>query len=148
MAWAVLQRSVGVPSRRSALSVCVRLQVSLLRKRLEAEQNALEAANVQAILGSVAAVPRVLDAMKRSSGRLTDLDLTLNVFDGKLVSMREDIASIESRNSSLDTQARNLERLQGVLLELFKLLSVRLSSLSSVVAVGATISTAGRPPVY
>jgi Exocyst complex component Sec3 len=128
--------------------VCVRLQVSLLRKRLEAEQNALEAANVQAILGSVAAVPRVLDAMKRSSGRLTDLDLTLNVFDGKLVSMREDIASIESRNSSLDTQARNLERLQGVLLELFKLLSVRLSSLSSVVAVGATISTAGRPPVY
>lgn len=38
--------------------------MGVLRKKLEEEHNAMEAANVQAILGSVAAVPTVLNAMQ------------------------------------------------------------------------------------
>lgn len=36
----------------------------MLRKKLEEEHNAMEAANVQSILGSVAAVPAVIGAMQ------------------------------------------------------------------------------------
>lgn len=63
--------------------------------------------------------------MQSSSARIEDLDLTLDVFDGKLTSMREDIASIESRNNSLDAQARNLQALKNALLQLLQTLSVR-----------------------
>lgn len=63
--------------------------------------------------------------MQASSARIDDLDLTLDVFDGKLTSMREDIASIESRNNSLDAQARNLQTLKDALLQLLQTLSVR-----------------------
>lgn len=38
--------------------------MGVLRKKLEEEHNAMEAANVQAILGSVAAVPAVISAMQ------------------------------------------------------------------------------------
>ena len=53
------------------------------------------------------------------------MQLTLDVFDGKLAAMRDDIAAIESRNNSLETQSRSLERLQRAASELLSHLSVR-----------------------
>ena len=95
-----------------------------IRERLEAEFAALEAANVNAILDSTAAVPRVLGSINTAFTKLEDLELTLDVFDGKLSAMRDDIATIESRNSSLETQARSLERLQRAIKDLLKTLTV------------------------
>eukprot|EP00892_Ulva_mutabilis_P005436 jgi/Ulvmu1/3264/UM151_0012.1 len=100
-----------------------KIEVGALRARLEAEHTAHEAANVQAILGSAAAVPRVIQAITGAGERLGDLELTLDMFDGKLASMREDIGSIEARNNSLETQARNLERLRASTTELLHTLS-------------------------
>lgn len=101
------------------------MQVGALRARLESEHTAHEAANVQAILGSAAAVPRVIAAINGAGDRLSDLGLTLDMFDGKLASMRDDIGSIETRNNSLETQARSLERLRAATVELLHTLSVR-----------------------
>ena len=98
-----------------------------IRERLQAEYTALEAANVHAILDAAASVPKVVAKIDAAFGRIDDLDLTLDVFDGKLSAMRDDIATIEARNNSLETQTRNLDRLQRSLHELLGLLSVRLS---------------------
>lgn len=104
------------------------LQVEAIRERLEAEFAALEAANVHSILDSAASVPRVVQKIDVAFAKLDDLSLTLDVFDGKLSAMRDDIATIESRNNSLETQTRSLERLQRALKDLLALLSVRARS--------------------
>ena len=96
-----------------------------IRERLEAEFTALEAANVHAILDSAASVPKVVQKIDVGFAKLDDLALTLDVFDGKLSAMRDDIATIEARNNSLETQTRSLERLQRALTDLLSLLSVR-----------------------
>lgn len=95
-----------------------------IRERLEAEFTALEAANVHAILDSTASVPKVLSKINAAFTKLEDLELTLDVFDGKLSAMRDDIATIESRNNSLETQARSLERLQRTIKDLLSTLTV------------------------
>lgn len=101
------------------------MQVGALRAQLERKHTAHEAANVQAILGSAAAVPRVITTITAASERLSDLSLTLDMFDGKLTSMRDDIGSIEMRNNSLETQTRSLESLRTAVTELLHTLSVR-----------------------
>jgi hypothetical protein len=101
------------------------VQVEAIRERLEAEFAALEAANVHAILDSAAAVPKVVKKIDVALSKLEDLELTLDVFDGKLSAMRDDIGTIESRNNSLETQTRSLERLQRAIKELLSVLTVR-----------------------
>jgi cell division FtsZ-interacting protein ZapD len=101
------------------------VQVEAIREQLEAEFAALEAANVHAILDSAAAVPTVVKKIDVALSKLEDLELTLDVFDGKLSAMREDIGTIESRNNNLETQTRSLERLQRAIKELLSVLTVR-----------------------
>jgi hypothetical protein len=105
--------------------IAAALQVESIRERLEAEFTALEAANVHAIVDSAASVPKVVQKINVAFTKLEDLELTLDVFDGKLSAMRDDIAAIESRNNSLETQTRSLERLRRATKELLGMLAVR-----------------------
>lgn len=99
------------------------MQVAVLRERLDAEYAALEAANVHAILDSTYRVPTVLRKIDGALSKLEDLELSLEVFDGKLAVMREDIAAIEARNNTLEVQARNLASLKSSLRELLSTLT-------------------------
>ena len=112
-----------------------------IRERLEAEFTALEAANVHAILDSTAAAPKVVKKIDVAFGKLEDLELTLDVFDGKLSAMRDDIATIEARNNSLETQTRSLERLQRAVEDLLASLTVRRQLPSLSVILFAPISS-------
>lgn len=77
--------------------------------------NALQAANVHAILESGVAVEGVSERLNYAAGLLEDFEENLSIFDVKLRHMREDIAAIEARNNSLELQARNNGKLLGKL---------------------------------
>ena len=75
----------------------------------------VQAANVQAILEGGAAAEGVSERLKHAAGLLEDFEENLSIFDVKLRHMREDIAAIESRNNTLQVQARNNGKLLGKL---------------------------------
>lgn len=71
-------------------------------------------ANVHAIMSSVELGHTISQRLGMAAQSLDDLDMTLQVFDAKLRHMRDDIASIESRNNRLEVAARNDSKLLKV----------------------------------
>ncbi|KXZ48521.1 hypothetical protein GPECTOR_27g692 [Gonium pectorale] len=88
------------------------------RARLQEEHEALEAANVQALMSCLPAAEAVVAAIRGTQGMLEDLDETLAVFDTKLRHMRADIAAIEASNNALERHARNNGALRATLQDL------------------------------
>ncbi|KAL8145087.1 exocyst complex component SEC3A [Apium graveolens] len=80
-------------------------------ERLKRELQALEAANVHAILESEPLIGEVLQGLEAASNCVEDMDEWLGIFNVKLRHMREDIESIETRNNKLQMQSVNNESL-------------------------------------
>ncbi|CAD5314863.1 unnamed protein product [Arabidopsis thaliana] len=76
-------------------------------ERLKRELQALEAANVHAILESEPLVDEVLNGLEAATNIVDDMDEWLGIFNIKLRHMREDIESIEIRNNKLEMQSVN-----------------------------------------
>ncbi|KAF5445039.1 hypothetical protein F2P56_034122 [Juglans regia] len=88
-------------------------------ERLKRELQALEAANVHAILESEPLIDDVLHGLEAATNCVDDMDEWLGIFNVKLRHMREDIESIETRNNKLEMQSVNNK---GLIEELDKLL--------------------------
>ncbi|PON88959.1 Exocyst complex component Sec [Trema orientale] len=76
-------------------------------ERLKRELQALEAANVHAILESEPLIDEVLQGLEAATNCVDDMDEWLGIFNVKLRHMREDIESIETRNNKLEMQSVN-----------------------------------------
>ncbi|KAI4307575.1 hypothetical protein L6164_030747 [Bauhinia variegata] len=76
-------------------------------ERLKREIQALEAANVHAILESEPLIDEVLQGLESATNCVEDMDEWLGIFNVKLRHMREDIESIETRNNKLEMQSVN-----------------------------------------
>ncbi|RDX88147.1 Exocyst complex component SEC3A, partial [Mucuna pruriens] len=76
-------------------------------ERLKRELQALEAANVHALLESEPLMDEVLQGLEAATSCVEDMDEWLGIFNVKLRHMREDIASIETRNNNLEMQSVN-----------------------------------------
>ncbi|KAK7401116.1 hypothetical protein VNO78_12431 [Psophocarpus tetragonolobus] len=88
-------------------------------ERLKRELQALEAANVHAILDTEPLIDEVLIGLEAVTNCVEDMDEWLGMFNVKLRHMREDIESIEIRNNKLEMQNVNNKTL---IVELDKLL--------------------------
>ncbi|XP_058776261.1 exocyst complex component SEC3A-like [Vicia villosa] len=93
-------------------------QAEAFSERLKRELQALEAANVHAILESEPLIDEVLQGLEAASNCVEDMDEWLGMFNVKLRHMREDIESIEIRNNKLEMQSVNN---QSLIVELDKL---------------------------
>lgn len=76
-------------------------------ERLKRELQALEAANVHAILENVPLIDEVLQGLESATNCVEDMDEWLGIFNVKLRHMREDIESIETRNNKLEMHSVN-----------------------------------------
>lgn len=76
-------------------------------ERLKRELHALDDANIHAILENAPLVDEVTEQLDVSLGHIEDLEEWLGAINVKLRYMRDDIASIEARNNTLETQAHN-----------------------------------------
>jgi len=76
-------------------------------ERLKRELQALEAANVHAILENEPLIDEVLQGLESATSCVEDMDEWLGIFNVKLRHMREDIESIETRNNKLEMQSVN-----------------------------------------
>ncbi|KAL7111735.1 hypothetical protein ACP275_05G108300 [Erythranthe tilingii] len=76
-------------------------------ERLKRELQALEAANVHAILENEPLIQEVLQGLESATNCVEDMDEWLCIFNVKLRHMREDIESIETRNNKLEMQSVN-----------------------------------------
>ncbi|KAM3376104.1 exocyst complex component SEC3A isoform X1 [Capsicum galapagoense] len=76
-------------------------------ERLKRELQALEAANVHAILENEPLIDEVLHGLESATNCVEDMDEWLGIFNVKLRHMREDIESIETRNNKLEMQSVN-----------------------------------------
>ncbi|KAI9201741.1 hypothetical protein LWI28_028448 [Acer negundo] len=76
-------------------------------ERLKRELQALEAANVHAILETEPLIDEVLQGLEAATNCVDDMDEWLGIFNVKLRHMREDIESIETRNNKLEMQSVN-----------------------------------------
>uniref|UniRef100_A0A5B7AQT3 Putative Exocyst complex component sec3A isoform 1 n=1 Tax=Davidia involucrata TaxID=16924 RepID=A0A5B7AQT3_DAVIN len=76
-------------------------------ERLKRELQALEAANVHAILENEPLIDEVLQGLESATNCVEDMDEWLGIFNVKLRHMREDIESIETRNNKLEMQSVN-----------------------------------------
>ncbi|KAJ3674389.1 hypothetical protein LUZ60_005005 [Juncus effusus] len=76
-------------------------------ERMKQELIALEAANVYSILETEPLIDEVLQGLDAATYCVDDIDEWLQIFNVKLRHMREDIASIESRNNSLEQVSDN-----------------------------------------
>ncbi|XP_052208193.1 exocyst complex component SEC3A [Diospyros lotus] len=76
-------------------------------ERLKRELQALEAANVHALLESEPLIDEVLQGLEVATNCVDDMDEWLGIFNVKLRHMREDIESIETRNNKLEMQSVN-----------------------------------------
>ncbi|KAF7817545.1 exocyst complex component SEC3A isoform X1 [Senna tora] len=76
-------------------------------ERLKRELQALEAANVHAILESEPMIEEVLQGLEAATSCVEDMEEWLGIFNVKLRHMREDIESIETRNNNLEMQSVN-----------------------------------------
>ncbi|OAY78855.1 Exocyst complex component SEC3A [Ananas comosus] len=74
-------------------------------ERMKRELLALEAANVHSLLENEPLMEEVLQGLEAASACVDDMDEWLRIFNVKLRHMREDIASIESRNNKLEMQS-------------------------------------------
>ncbi|KAJ1701700.1 hypothetical protein LUZ63_001479 [Rhynchospora breviuscula] len=74
-------------------------------ERMKKELHALEAANVHSLLESEFLIEEVLQGLEAARACVDDMDEWLRIFNTKLRHMREDIASIESRNNKLEMQS-------------------------------------------
>ncbi|XP_027354856.1 exocyst complex component SEC3A-like [Abrus precatorius] len=93
-------------------------------ERLKRELQALEAANVHAILESEPLIDEVLQGLEAATICVEDMDEWLGMFNVKLRHMREDIESIETRNNKLEMQSVNNKSLIEELDKLLKQLSI------------------------
>ncbi|ESW16662.1 hypothetical protein PHAVU_007G175100, partial [Phaseolus vulgaris] len=93
-------------------------------ERLKRELQALEAANVHAILESEPLIDEVLYGLESATNCLEDMDEWLGMFNIKLRHMREDIESIETRNNKLEMQSVNNKTLMEELDKLLEQLSI------------------------
>ena len=87
--------------------------VSTLEKRVRDEIYELEAEKVFALLERAKHTEPLKEAFDECETHLEELEDWLSVFSGKLSTMREDINTIEERNSELETSSRN----NGILIE-------------------------------
>ncbi|KAL2249674.1 exocyst complex component SEC3A [Sesamum indicum] len=76
-------------------------------ERLKRELQALEAANVHAILENEPLIREVLQGLEVATTCVEDMDEWLGIFNVKLRHMREDIESIETGNNKLEMQSVN-----------------------------------------
>ncbi|XP_057792432.1 exocyst complex component SEC3A-like isoform X1 [Salvia miltiorrhiza] len=76
-------------------------------ERLKRELQALEAANVHAIMENESLIHQVLHGLEVASNCVEDMDEWLCMFNVKLRHMREDIESIETGNNRLEMQSVN-----------------------------------------
>ncbi|CAL5349147.1 unnamed protein product [Camellia sinensis] len=76
-------------------------------ERMKRELQALEAANVHAILENEPLIDEVLQGLESATNCVEDMDEWLGIFNVKLRHMREDIESIETRNNKLEMQSVN-----------------------------------------
>ncbi|XP_077233196.1 exocyst complex component SEC3A-like [Tasmannia lanceolata] len=76
-------------------------------ERLKRELQALEAANVHAILENEPLIEEIMQGLESATICVEDMDEWLSIFNVKLRHMREDIESIESRNNMLEMQSVN-----------------------------------------
>lgn len=76
-------------------------------ERLKRELQALEAANVHAILENDPLMDEVLQGLETATNCVEDMDEWLGIFNVKLRHMREDIESIETRNNKLEMHSVN-----------------------------------------
>ncbi|TKY75120.1 Exocyst complex component SEC3A [Spatholobus suberectus] len=93
-------------------------------ERLKRELQALEAANVHAILESEPLIDEVLQGLEAATNCVEDMDEWLGMFNVKLRHMREDIESIETRNNKLEMQSVNNRTLIEELDKLLEQLSI------------------------
>ncbi|XAR61815.1 hypothetical protein NMG60_11016338 [Bertholletia excelsa] len=76
-------------------------------ERLKRELQALEAANVHAILENEPLIDEVLQGLENATTCVDEMNEWLGIFNVKLRHMREDIESIETRNNKLEMQSVN-----------------------------------------
>ncbi|KAL3505243.1 hypothetical protein ACH5RR_035084 [Cinchona calisaya] len=76
-------------------------------ERLKRELQALEAANVHAILENEPLIDDVLQGLESATNCVEEMDEWLGIFNLKLRHMREDIESIETRNNKLEMHSVN-----------------------------------------
>ncbi|KAK4753475.1 hypothetical protein SAY87_022273 [Trapa incisa] len=93
-------------------------------ERMKRELLALEAANVHAILESEILIEEVLQGLEAATYCVEDMEEWLGIFNVKLRHMREDIASIETRNNKLEMQSVNNKALIEELDKLLECLRV------------------------
>ncbi|KAF5955672.1 hypothetical protein HYC85_008528 [Camellia sinensis] len=93
-------------------------------ERLKRELQALEAANVHAILENEPLIDEVLQGLESATNCVEDMDEWLGIFNVKLRHMREDIESIETRNNMLEMQSVNNKALIDELDKLLERLRV------------------------
>ncbi|XP_059637425.1 exocyst complex component SEC3A-like [Cornus florida] len=93
-------------------------------ERLKRELQALEAANVHAILENEPLIDDVLQGLESATNCVEDMDEWLGIFNVKLRHMREDIESIETRNNKLEMQFVNTKTLSEELDKLLERLRV------------------------
>jgi uncharacterized protein YigA (DUF484 family) len=94
--------------------------VATLEKRVQDEIYELEAENVYALLERAKQMEPLKEALDECETHLEELEDWLSVFSGKLSTMREDINTIEERNSELELSSRNNEILIETLTELLR----------------------------
>ncbi|KAL1366752.1 hypothetical protein HN51_020826 [Arachis hypogaea] len=99
-------------------------EAEVLTERLKRELQALEAANVHAILETEPLIDEVLKGIEAATNCVEDMDEWLGMFNVKLRHMREDIESIETRNNKLELQSVNNRRLMEELDGLLQILKI------------------------
>ncbi|MED6122667.1 Exocyst complex component S3A [Stylosanthes scabra] len=106
-------------------------EAEVFSERLKRELQALEAANVHAILDTEPLIDeilicamQVLKGVEAATNCVEDMDEWLAMFNVKLRHMREDIESIETRNNKLELQSINNKRLIEELDGLLQLLKI------------------------
>lgn len=86
-------------------------EVAAFKQRLEDELQAIEGANVHAILESKQAIASVLRSIDAAATRLDETDSWLEALNAHMTAMRADITAIEERNNELEMTARAHTRL-------------------------------------
>ncbi|KAL0923785.1 hypothetical protein M5K25_007859 [Dendrobium thyrsiflorum] len=86
-------------------------EADVFSERMKRELQALEAANVHALLESEAIIEEVLHCLEVAIICVEDMDEWLGIFNAKLKHMREDIELIEARNNKLELHSANHKEL-------------------------------------
>lgn len=86
-------------------------EVALFQQHLEDELQAIEGANVHAILESKQAISSVLSSISSAGRQLDETDSWLEALNAHMTAMRADITAIEARNNELEQAARSHARL-------------------------------------